>query len=226
MSWARSPLLQSTCSQRASWSARRSRSASLFAGLNQLADLAHHPELRSAKVVLLGFSGAGALVARFSAYAPTRVAAVIAANAGHFDPYGLDRVDLSPDAAKVPQLVIAGSQDRVSGGPRPYEYFRRHFDRGAPWTFIVQNGTPHCCTENVRPLVLAWLDAVVVRGIVSGGRFGFITKGPNDNVDCLELFQSQENALSGAAAGTTSGIRRTGLRPPPQSGEIERCRTA
>jgi hypothetical protein len=173
----------------------RGQGRALLTALNQFSDVAHHPELKSVKVVLLGFSGAGALVARLSEYAPTRVAAVIAANAGHFDPYGIDRVSLSPDAARVPQLVIAGGQDRVSGVQRPYEYFRRHFDKGAPWTFVLQNETPHCCVENVRPLVLDWLVAVVVHRVSTGGVFGFIAKGPSDTVDCKEPFESASNAI-------------------------------
>jgi len=32
----------------------------------------------------------------------------------------------------------------VSGTQRPYAYVRTYVDRGAPWTFIVQNQTPHC----------------------------------------------------------------------------------
>jgi len=131
----------------------------LFRALEQLATMATHPELATAKVVLLGFSGTGVLVARFPDYAPDRVLAVITANAGHFDPVGLDTIRLSPRASSVPQLVIAGGSDAVSGTTRPYDYFRRHFEQGAPWAFLLQNGVPHCCAINAKPLVLAWLSA-------------------------------------------------------------------
>ena len=43
----------------------------LFAALTQFADLSQHPELGSAKLILLGFSGTGSLVGRFAQYAPT-----------------------------------------------------------------------------------------------------------------------------------------------------------
>lgn len=168
----------------------------LFTALSQFSEVAHHPELASAKVVLLGFSGTGGLVARFSAYATDRVAAIIAANAGHFDPYGIELVALPPEAARIPELVTVGSHDRISGVQRPYDYFRRHFDKGAPWTFIVQNQTPHCCVENVRPLVLQWLQAVVVDGAHGErGMYGFVKQGPSSTVDCKEPFPSPANAI-------------------------------
>ena len=55
----------------------------LFSALAQFADMSQHPELASAKLILLGFSGTGSLVGRFAAYAPDRVLAIIAANPGH-----------------------------------------------------------------------------------------------------------------------------------------------
>ena len=45
-------------------------------------------------------------------------------------------------------MILAGSADAVSGTERPYAYFRRHFDQGAPWTFLVQNKVPRCCIMN------------------------------------------------------------------------------
>src|SRR4030095_14696693 len=113
----------------------------LFSALPQFADMSQHPELASAKLVLLGFSGTGSLVGRFAEYAPDRVLAVIAANPGH-SPLGLETIELSPKGRAIPQLIIAGSTDRITGTGRPYEYFRKHFDQGAPWTFVVQNKTP------------------------------------------------------------------------------------
>ena len=83
-------------------------------------ELAGHPELASAKLILLGFSGTGSLVGRFAEYAPDRVLAVIASNPGHFDPLGVDTIALSPKAAAIPQLVLAGSADRITGTQRPY----------------------------------------------------------------------------------------------------------
>jgi hypothetical protein len=91
----------------------------LFSALDQLAATAHHPELSSAKLVLLGFSGTGVLAARFAGYAPQRLAAVIPANAGHFDPVGLSTLRLTEQGQAVPQFILAGSQDAVSGVSRP-----------------------------------------------------------------------------------------------------------
>lgn len=134
----------------------------LFSALDQFAEMSRHPELAFARLILLGFSGTGSLAGRFAEYAPDRVLAVIAAHPGH-NPLGLDTIDLSPRAVMIPQLILTGSTDRITGTERPYAYFRKYFDQGAPWTFVVQNKTPHCCVINAKALVLMWLEAVVVQ---------------------------------------------------------------
>jgi hypothetical protein len=157
----------------------------LFLALEQFAKSSRHPELASAKVVLLGFSGTGSLVARFPEYAPDRVLAVIAGDPGHFDPLGIDTITLSAKATAIPQLILAGSDDAVSGTERPYAYFRKYFDQGAPWTFIVQNGTPHCCIINAKALVLEWLNAVVFQHLTRNtGSYGFITTQKSKATEC------------------------------------------
>ena len=133
----------------------------LFAALSQLAQSSGHQELASARLILLGFSGAGALVARLTDYAPDRVIAAIPADAGHFNPLGIDTLTLSLEALAVPQLILTGSADHVSGTERPYEYFRKYFAKGAPWAFVIQNKTPHCCVINAKKLVLLWLQAIL-----------------------------------------------------------------
>jgi dienelactone hydrolase len=157
----------------------------LFAALSQLAQTSSHPELGSAKLILLGFSGTGSLVGRLAEFAPDRVLAVVATNPGHFDPLGVDTISLSPKAVAIPHLILTGSSDAVSGTQRPYEYFRRHFDQGAPWTFVVQNKAPHCCIMNAKALILRWLDAVVVQRLTRAtGWYGFIKNQPSVATDC------------------------------------------
>lgn len=157
----------------------------LFAALTQFAERSEHPELASAKLILLGFSGTGSLAGRFAEYSPDRVLAVIAGNPGHGDQLGVDTITLSPKAVLIPQLVLAGSHDRITGTQRPYAYFRKYFDQGGPWTFVVQNKVPHCCIINAKALVLQWLDAVVVRRLNrSIGSYGFIKTGESEGGDC------------------------------------------
>jgi dienelactone hydrolase len=157
----------------------------LFAALAQLAERSGHPELASAKIILLGFSGTGSLVARMTEYAPDRVIASIPTHPGHFDPLGMDTVTVSQKATDIPELILVGSADAVSGTQRPYDYFRRHFDKGAPWTFVVQNRVPHCCIMNAKALILEWLDAIVVRRLTRAtGRYGFIRTEPTDASGC------------------------------------------
>jgi len=141
----------------------------LFTALSQLSQSSGHLELASVKLILLGFSGAGSLVARLAAYAPDRVIASIPADPSQFDPLGIDTVNLSPEAQETPQLILAGSTDHVSGTKRPYEYFRKYFDKGAPWTFVIQNKTPHCCIINAKKLILLWLQAMLEERQPSSG---------------------------------------------------------
>jgi hypothetical protein len=73
----------------------------LFRALSQLAQSSGHQELASAKLILLGFSGAGSLVARLAGYAPDRVIAAIPADASQFSPLGIETVTLSPEARQA-----------------------------------------------------------------------------------------------------------------------------
>jgi dienelactone hydrolase len=133
----------------------------LLTALDQFSHQTGHSELSSAKLILLGFSGTGALFAHFVGYAPERIVASIPTNPGHFDPVGIDNVHLPSSALAVPELIMTGGADKISGTQRPYDYFRLYRDRGAPWAFLVQNKTPHCCIINTKSLMLAWLDRII-----------------------------------------------------------------
>jgi hypothetical protein len=162
----------------------------LVAALSRFGELSGHRELASAKLILLGFSGTGVLVARFPDYLPDRVVAVMATHAGH-NPRGLDTINLSSKGSTIPQLIVAGSTDRISGTQRPYDYFRKHFDRGAPWTFVMQNKTPHCCVINIKSLMLEWLEATVphrIRPVSGTNSYGFIRTAPETREGCPNLF--------------------------------------
>jgi dienelactone hydrolase len=133
----------------------------LFTALDQFAKISGHSELASAKVILLGFSGAGSLCARMVNIAPDRVVAAILSAPGHYEPFGIDTVSLTADALAVPELIIAGGRDDVSGTVRPYSYFEKYRGLGAPWAFVLQNNSPHCCTANSKDLILDWLKATI-----------------------------------------------------------------
>ena len=133
----------------------------LFTALDQFARQTGHAELTSAKLILLGFSGTGALFAHFVGYAPDRIVASIPADPGHYDPVGIDNVHLPPPALDVPELIMTGGADQACGTQRPYDYFRRYRDRGAPWAFLVQNKTPHCCIINTKRILLIWLEQIL-----------------------------------------------------------------
>jgi dienelactone hydrolase len=134
---------------------------SIFAALDDLARQSHHAEISGAKLILLGFSGIGAMFGHFVEYAPDRIVAAILTNPGQTDPYGMKDLNLGDAALAVPQFVIVGGIDDRGGTQRPYDYFRRHRARGAPWVFLVQNGIPHCCIINAKALILEWLAEVM-----------------------------------------------------------------
>src|SRR5204862_6839516 len=70
----------------------------LFAALSQLAQSSGHQELASAKLIVLGFSGTGSLVARLTGYARDRVIAAIPADASQLGPRAIDAVNLDSEA--------------------------------------------------------------------------------------------------------------------------------
>lgn len=135
----------------------------LSTAINQFAEQTHHPELSSSGLVLLGFSGTGALFAHFEEYAPTRVIAVVLVHPAHYEPMALDRVHLSAEGLKVPELIFAGGADTIATTQAPYDYFLRYQRVGAPWTFLVQNDANHFAVSETKRMVLEWLDEVLAR---------------------------------------------------------------
>jgi hypothetical protein len=134
---------------------------SIFAALEDFAQQSGHKEISGARLILMGFSGIGAMFGHFVGYSPDRVLAAILANPGQTDPYGMKGIDLSDAARAVPEFIIAGGIDDRSGTQRPFNYFARHRMRGAPWVFLVQNAIPHCCVINVKPLIVEWLTQMI-----------------------------------------------------------------
>jgi len=142
----------------------------LFTALDQLADSEGRPELKTIGILAMGWSGAGSLAGRLAGYRPDRYVAGIAYAPGQYEPLGMDTIELPDRAIGSPQLIIANGGDHINGTERPYGYFKRYYDRGAPWTFAVQNRTPHCCLQNAGNLVLERIDAVLAAG--RSGRAG------------------------------------------------------
>jgi hypothetical protein len=126
----------------------------LFSALGQFADSERRPELKSIGIIAMGWSGAGSLVGRLAGYRPERYVAGIAYAPGQYEPLGMDTIELSDQAMSSPQLIIANGGDNINGTERPYGYFKKYYERGAPWTFVVQNRTPHCCLQNAQTLIL------------------------------------------------------------------------
>lgn len=62
---------------------------SLLTAVDQLSVTTNHPELKTASLIVLGFSGAGALVGRLVGFAPDRIEAAILSHAGQVPPLNL-----------------------------------------------------------------------------------------------------------------------------------------
>lgn len=134
---------------------------SFLRALEQFASETQHPELPKADLIVLGFSGTGPLTGRFIAQYPNRILAGVLSAPGHFPPQGINTVELNRDAVQVPELIIVGGADDRSGTQAPYDYFLKYRRLDAPWTFVVQNRSPHCCTANVKKLMLDWLSVII-----------------------------------------------------------------
>jgi|SRR5215813_155267 len=80
-----------------------------------------------------GFRVRARCVPRLVEFAPERVVAAILSSPGHYEPMGMNTVHLDRDALGVPQLIVAGGHDEVSGTARPYTYFHSYRELGAPW---------------------------------------------------------------------------------------------
>lgn len=133
----------------------------LLTAVDQLSLQTHHPELKTAPLVVLGFSGAGALAARLPGFAPYRIAAAILSHAGQLPPLNLDTIQLSARALQVPQLILVGGKDQVVGTEVAYDYFAKYWHLGAPWLFATQNDAAHFCTSDATGLILTWLDTIL-----------------------------------------------------------------
>lgn len=62
---------------------------------------------------------------------------------------------------EIPESIMAGGHDEVSETEQHYSYFKKYRELGAPWVFVVQNNSPHCCTANAKNLILSWLTAIL-----------------------------------------------------------------
>lgn len=128
----------------------------LSAALDQLAQQSRHGELQTVKLLLFGFDESGALAARFPLAMPDRTLGVIAYAAP------LQGIDLTPAAAHVPQLLIANGADTVNAPVGALDYFQRHFAKGAPWAFAIQNGVvQYGGLANTKPLLFAWMQSIL-----------------------------------------------------------------
>jgi len=173
----------------------------LFAALDQFAASESHPELKSVPLIAMGWSGAGSLVGRLAGFRPGRYLAGIAYEPGQYDPLGMNTIQLGREAIRKPQLIIAGGADDHVGTERPYRYFKKYFDQGAPWTFAIQNRTPHCCLREAQSLILDWLNDVLLANREGARQFGYITVEP------AKILDGWKNPVFNATAARVSYMR-------------------
>jgi hypothetical protein len=116
---------------------------------------------RMFKEFLLGFSGTGAYLGHFVAYAPDRVVTAILTNPGQAEPENVDNIALDEKGVAVPELIILCGRDTVGGTVKPYNFSKRYHPQGAPWVYVVQNNIPHCCINDTKSCILDWLQEVI-----------------------------------------------------------------
>ncbi|MCU1322942.1 MAG: hypothetical protein JWM43_2591 [Acidobacteriaceae bacterium] len=133
----------------------------LFTAMDQFSVQTNHPELKTAPLLVLGFSGAGALVGRLVSFAPDRIVTAILSHAGQVAPFNLDTINLSGAALGIPELILVGGKDKVVGTELAYSYFSRYWQLGAPWLFATQNDAGHFCNQDATDLILAWLNIIL-----------------------------------------------------------------
>jgi hypothetical protein len=134
---------------------------SLFSALTKIGMESHHAELGNAKLIVLGFSGTGAYFGHFVAFAPSRVLAAILTNPGTDDPNNVDKIRLDERGVAVPELIVVGGIDTISGTVKPYAFYKQYRPKGSPWVYLVQNNIPHCCINNTKSFILHWLQEVI-----------------------------------------------------------------
>ena len=188
---------------------------SLLRALDQLAQATQHPELSKADLILLGFSGAGPLSGRLIGEYPNRILAGILSAPGHYPPQGINTVSLDHDAQQIPELIIAGGADAVSGTRLPYDYFAKYRQLGAPWTFVVQNRSPHCCTANVKVLMLDWLAAVLKQRMPS--KEGLPLRKIDAEESWLGFIHTEPTAIQDAFHFTTFNVTSAEILPATAS---------
>ncbi len=144
-------------------------------------------------------------------FLPDRTLAAILSSPGHYEPVGIDTVKLDSRALSVPELIIAGGADRVSGTARPYEYFRAYRRQGAPWAFIIQNKAPHCWTANAKNLILVWLEAVMKQRypLVSNARL----RPVDENRGWLTMLNAQETDIRDSFGMRTFNVTAATIQP-------------
>lgn len=184
---------------------------SFFRALEQFGKETQHPELPSADLILLGFSGTGALTGRFVAEYPGRILAGVLSAPGHFPPLGINTVRLNRNAQRVPELIIAGGADDRSGTQAPYDYFLKYRHLGAPWTFVVQNRSPHCCTANVKALMLDWLSVILEKRLPL--KPGLPMHSVSDEGGWLGLIHTEQTDIQDASHLTTFNVISAEIRP-------------
>lgn len=182
----------------------------LVAGIDQLAQVTQHPELSQAKIIVYGFSAGGLLALQLPDYAPNRIWGVIAyAPASVYQ--NIEELVPQENALKTPSLILAGSEDDKAGTTRPLHYFHLGREQNSPWAYAVQKGLSHCCSLMTKPLLLAWVPAVVAlhsppkgSGIAIGNDVGVITSFVCTSDGETDAFGEQDCSFTSAALSWNS----------------------
>ena len=73
----------------------------------------------------------------------------------------MDKIRLDEKGFAVPELIVVGGVDTISGTVKPYAFYKRYRPQGAASVYLVQNNIPHCCINNTKFFMLHWLQKVI-----------------------------------------------------------------
>jgi pimeloyl-ACP methyl ester carboxylesterase len=119
-----------------------------------------HPELRSAPMLLWGFSQGASFAMTFAQLYPERTIGFVR--------YHIHRRNVPPTIKgldRIPALIVAGAQDQAAGFEDAEQLWREGRTAGAPWTLAVeplaQHSSPAIHQVTLRELTVPWMKAIL-----------------------------------------------------------------
>ncbi|MDQ3624801.1 MAG: hypothetical protein M3463_20350 [Verrucomicrobiota bacterium] len=176
--------------------------------VSHLAQLSAHPELDKAPLAFGGHSAGSNIAARYTNFAPARVAAM-AGSKGSWGP----GPETPPGKDEIPMLFVLGGKDKPEFTSGSMANIEPGLKRHAPWTVALQKNEGHESGPGM-PLVRMFLKAAIEQ------RF----QAPRGTGTALSIFKSAAPGFGGAKAAAPVKLQkidpRQGWLGNPETYEI------